>query len=161
MSELSAKQEKFCYEFSRLLNATQAAILAGYSEKTARQLGSQLLSNVNIQEKLAQIRLEYQQETKIDVAWVMNRFKEISDRCMTVEPVMKFDPVERQMVQETAPNEKGEEVGVYTFDSSGANKATEMLGKMIGAFEVDNSQKSKVIMPAQINLIGSPDTQAD
>jgi hypothetical protein len=36
----------------------------------------------------------------------------------------------------------GLESGEYQFDSSGANKATEMLGKMIGVFEIDNKQKA-------------------
>ena len=42
------KQQKFIDEYMADLNATQAAIRAGYSEKTAYSQGSRLLSNVEI-----------------------------------------------------------------------------------------------------------------
>lgn len=50
--ELTAKQEKFCYEYCLDFNATQAAIRAGYSETTARSIASQLLTKLNIQNKI-------------------------------------------------------------------------------------------------------------
>jgi phage terminase small subunit len=45
---VNAKQRKFCDEYLIDLNATQAAIRAGYSEKTARQVGQRLLTYVDI-----------------------------------------------------------------------------------------------------------------
>lgn len=42
---LNGKQQRFVVEYLKDLNATQAAIRAGYSEKTARQQGSALLSH--------------------------------------------------------------------------------------------------------------------
>lgn len=45
---MNAKQRKFCDEYLINLNATQAAIRAGYSEKTARQVGQRLLTYVDI-----------------------------------------------------------------------------------------------------------------
>ena len=50
--ELTDKQEKFCYEYCLDLNGTQAAIRAGYSENTARSIASQLLTKLNIQDKI-------------------------------------------------------------------------------------------------------------
>jgi phage terminase small subunit len=50
MQKLSAKQEQFCREYLVDLNATQAAIRAGYSPKTARSQGQRLLTNVDVQE---------------------------------------------------------------------------------------------------------------
>ena len=50
--ELTDKQEKFCYEYCMDFNATQAAIRAGYSENTARSIASQLLTKLNIQDKI-------------------------------------------------------------------------------------------------------------
>lgn len=47
---LNPKQQKFVLEYLKDLNATQAAIRAGYSKKTAMQQGSRLLSNVEIAE---------------------------------------------------------------------------------------------------------------
>lgn len=50
--KLTAKQERFVSEYLIDLNATQAAIRAGYSEKAANREGSRLLSNVDIAEAI-------------------------------------------------------------------------------------------------------------
>lgn len=47
--KLNAKQERFVHEYLVDLNATQAAIRTGYSQKTARQIGARLLSHVDVQ----------------------------------------------------------------------------------------------------------------
>lgn len=54
MAELNAKQEAFVAEYLVDFNATQAAIRAGYSESTARQQGSRLLSHADVQEAVAE-----------------------------------------------------------------------------------------------------------
>ena len=46
---MTEKQKRFCDEYLIDLNATQAAIRAGYSPNTAREQASRLLSNVNVQ----------------------------------------------------------------------------------------------------------------
>ena len=53
MSELTLKQRRFVIEYCVDENATQAAIRAGYSEDTARQIGSALLTKVDIQQAVA------------------------------------------------------------------------------------------------------------
>lgn len=53
--KLTDKQELFCREYLIDLNATQAAIRAGYKEKTAQQIGSQNLSKLVIQEKIQEL----------------------------------------------------------------------------------------------------------
>lgn len=50
MLKLTIKQNKFADEYIRLGNATQAAINAGYSKKTARQIGADNLSKDYIRE---------------------------------------------------------------------------------------------------------------
>lgn len=54
--ELTAKQEKFCYEYCMDFNATQAAIRAGYSEATARSIGCEILTKPNIQARIKQLQ---------------------------------------------------------------------------------------------------------
>lgn len=49
---LTAKQEKFIQEYLIDLNATQAAIRAGYSPRTANEQGARLLANVSIRDAL-------------------------------------------------------------------------------------------------------------
>lgn len=51
---LNLKQQRFVSEYLIDLNATQAAIRAGYSEKTAKQIGSRLLSHVDVAAAIAE-----------------------------------------------------------------------------------------------------------
>lgn len=59
---MNARQELFCEEYLKDMNATQAAIRAGYSEKTAYSQGQRLLKNVEIKNKLQEIREKIQDE---------------------------------------------------------------------------------------------------
>lgn len=52
MAKLSDKQKVFCDEYLIDLNATQAAIRAGYSPRTAKDIGTKLLNNIDIQKHM-------------------------------------------------------------------------------------------------------------
>jgi phage terminase small subunit len=135
--KLTDKQERFVKEYLIDLNATQAAIRAGYSERTANEQSSRLLANVSISTRIAEGKSTRAEKLDIDAEWVLKRLVSISDRCMQAEPVMTFSPTDKAMVH------KEDEAGnkLFQFDSTGANKATEMIGKHIGFFEKDNDQK--------------------
>lgn len=77
MSELKERQKRFCEYFIVSLNATQAAIKAGYSEKTAQEQSSRLLSSVMVQDYIAELNKERQQSTRIDAEYVLKRLVEI------------------------------------------------------------------------------------
>ncbi len=55
---LTPKQERFCREYLIDLNASQAAIRAGYSTKGAVSFGSQLLGNINIQKRINELKTQ-------------------------------------------------------------------------------------------------------
>jgi len=74
---LTDKQEMFCREYLIDLNATQAAIRAGYSEKTAQEQASRLLSNVMVQSRISELKAERNEEVGIDAAYVLKRLVEI------------------------------------------------------------------------------------
>lgn len=121
---LTEKMIRFCNEYLIDLNATQAAIRAGYSENSARQIGDENLSKPDIQAYLEVRRKEIQTRLELSQDWVLKRLKEISDRSMQAEPVLKWDYEEKEWV----------ETGEYQYDSAGANKATELIGKHLGMF---------------------------
>lgn len=56
---MTPRQEKFCVEYLIDLNATQAAIRAGYREKTAYSMGQRLLKNVEIKSRIKKMRDDY------------------------------------------------------------------------------------------------------
>ena len=58
MDNLTAKQQRFIKEYLLDLNATQAAIRAGYSKKTAQEQGSRLLSNVMVSSAIQEAQQE-------------------------------------------------------------------------------------------------------
>lgn len=142
MEALTDKQEAFCQQYLLDLNATQAAIRAGYSENTAQEQGSRLLSNVMVASRVRELMAGRADRVQVDADWVLGRLVEISNKCMEAKAVMVFDPVEKCMTQKQTP--EGELL--YEFDSIGANKATELIGKHLGFFGQHQKQKGKVTL---------------
>jgi phage terminase small subunit len=104
MSKLTPKQELFCTEYMIDLNATQAAIRAGYSKHTAKDIGCQNLAKLNINQKIGQLFEERLKKTKIDAEYVLIKSNELLIRCMAE--------------------------GV-DFNAAGAGKALDLIGKHI------------------------------
>lgn len=126
MSELTSKQLKFCEEYLVDLNATQAAIRAGYSEKTAKEIGCENLTKPNIAEKVAELKAQRSARVEITADYVISSLHKVAERCMQEESVRGQD---------------GEVTGEYKFEHSGANKSLELLGKHLGLF-VDRKELS-------------------
>lgn len=77
MAKLTDKQETFCQEYMVDLNATQAAIRAGYSEKTANRTASENLTKPDIQNRISELKSKRNERTKINADYVLNRLVEI------------------------------------------------------------------------------------
>ncbi|MFB6412796.1 terminase small subunit [Edwardsiella piscicida] len=77
MAKLTDKQELFAREYLKDLNATQAAIRAGYSVKTANEQAARLLANVSVQTLVAELKATRVEQTGIDAAYVLKRLVEI------------------------------------------------------------------------------------
>lgn len=77
MSKLTDKQEMFCREYLIDLNATQAAIRAGYSEKTAKETAYENLTKPHIADRIAELKSQRVEDTKISANYVLNRLVEI------------------------------------------------------------------------------------
>lgn len=134
---LNDRQQRFCEEYLIDLNGTQAAIRAGYSKKTAGQIAEKLLKIAEIHAYVSQKKAERSQRTEITADFVLTGLKEVAERCLQRVPVMEWDYESKTFRQKT--DEQGQ--GIWEFDSSGANRAFELLGKHVGIFERDNSQK--------------------
>lgn len=74
---LTAKQEAFVREYLVDLNATQAAIRAGYSVDTARQTGSENLTKPDIADAIAAAQAERAQRTNITADKVLEELAKI------------------------------------------------------------------------------------
>lgn len=116
---LTAKQQKFADEYLIDLNATQAAIRAGYSERTARQIGQQNLSKLDIQKYLTE-QMQHRQSATIASA----------------DEVLEYlTSVLRGTPQETSIVDEG---GVATVEIIPSTKerlrSAELLGKRYGLY---------------------------
>ncbi|WP_200781116.1 terminase small subunit [Klebsiella oxytoca] len=74
---LTDKQEMFCREYLIDLNATQAAIRAGYSAKTANRTASENLSKPDIKSRIAELKSQRNDLVGINATYVLNRLVEI------------------------------------------------------------------------------------
>lgn len=69
----------------------------------------------------------------VDATYVLKGLRNVADRCQQAVPVMVRQG--KGMVQKTEIDpETGEERGVWEFDSAGANRALELLGKHLSLF---------------------------
>ena len=75
---LNPKQKRFCDEYVIDLNATQSAIRAGYSEKTAGSQGQRLLQNVEIQTAINALNSKRSAKTGITAERVLSELGKIA-----------------------------------------------------------------------------------
>ena len=122
MGNLSNQRLLFTKEYIVDLNATQAAIRAGYSERTAKSQGQRLLTNVDVAAEIQILFDKRAEKVELNSEWVLRNLEKVANRCMTAEPVM-------------VKGDNGmEESGEYKFDSAGANKSLELIGKHLKLF---------------------------
>lgn len=79
-NQLTAKQSAFVAEYLIDLNATQAAIRAGYSKKTAKDIGCENLAKPNIQGAIEVAQVERQARTEINQDSVLKDIERIKDK---------------------------------------------------------------------------------
>ena len=151
------RQIKFVEEYIKSLNATDAAIKAGYSEKTARSQGSRLLTNVDIQKAIQQAKAEREERTKIDADYILKRLVEIDqmdvldimDDDGNVKPLRDWPKIWRQYISniETISMDDGEG-WLKKIKWPDKVKNLELLGRhvSVGAFKdkVEHSGKLEV-----------------
>lgn len=125
MPKLTDKQKEFVRQYLVDLNATQAAVRAGYSVKTAYRQGADLLQKTSIREAIEKAQAKRARRVEVTQDYVLSNLVEVVERTMQRAPV-----TDRKGEQVT--DEEGR--AVWTFDAKGANRALELLGKHLGIF---------------------------
>ncbi len=125
-TKMTAKQMRFCDEYLIDLNATQAAIRAGYSEKNARNIASENLAKPNIKEYIEARMAEKESSLIASQDEVLKYLTsvlrgETQSEVVVVESIGDFMSEARTMKK--APDEKER------------LKAAELLGKRYGLYK--------------------------
>lgn len=142
VDKLTIKQELFIREYLICLNATEAAIKAWYSEKTAEAIGKENLHKPLIKAALDKVLAKRTDKLDITWEWVLYQLKELVEKCTQTKPikkVVKYDKVideedENGKVKKRTETEYKEEEVIWEFDSAGANSALDKLGKYFKLF---------------------------
>ena len=116
MANLTAKQQRFCDEYLIDLNATQAAIRAGYSKKTAKQIGQENLTKLDIKNYIQERMEQKEKELIADSTEVMKYLTSVL-RGKSESSVLARDEIGADRVICKPPDEKER------------LKAAELLGK--------------------------------
>lgn len=130
MASSGDRWRMFAQEYLVDLNGTQAAIRAGYAPEAAGRDAHRLLRTKRVSAEVSRLMSERMERVKIDQDFVVSKLLEVSERCMQARPVMVWDRSEKRHVQDTDENGNS----IWTFDSTGANRALELLGKHLGIF---------------------------
>ena len=142
--KLTDKHEMFCREYLIDLNATQAAIRAGYSEKTAGTISVENMQKPLITEYISKLKSERSEVTKIDAEWVLNASVDLYNKCMEAEPLK---------------DQEGNDSGYAKFQPAGAGKALELIGKHVDVQayveKTSNETTLKVDAPLAERLTGA------
>lgn len=141
---LTEKQKRFVEEYLIDLNATQAAIRAGYSVKRASEIGYQLLQKTTVSHAISKAMAERSRRTGISQDRVLQELAKIAfvnatDVINMDEATIRGDANREDTAAiasvkvKTIPTESGEivEREVKTYDKI---KALELLGKHLGMF---------------------------
>lgn len=155
------RRELFCVEYVKTMNATQSAINAGYSPKTAKQQGSRLLTRVDVLSRVRELQQELLDKLPISVYWVLEQYIEIYNRCMQKHPVLEWSYDDKKYV----------ETGEWAFDAKGAQSALDSIGKYLGmqvnkhevngSFDTKNDPLSQILNQLQTDVSEEPENDKE
>jgi len=83
---LTAKQQRFVDEYMIDLNATQAALRAGYSEKTSYSIGQENLKKPEIAKEIEKRQQKHAEKAEMTVEWVLQQYRDIILGTKETEP---------------------------------------------------------------------------
>lgn len=166
--KLTEKQKKFCEEYLVDLNALQAAIRAGYSEKTAGAIGHENLNKPEIQLYIQARQKKLQSNTGITQERVLQEYARIAFADPrrfflddgSLREVTTLDDNEAAILSSIETEKEALKDGDKLVGETVTKKikfwdklkALEALGKHLGIFDKDNAQKKMELMLPTINI---------
>lgn len=155
---LTAKQQRFVAEYLVDLNATQAAVRAGYAKKGAKDQAYQLMQRLEISAAVAAGMEARNKRTQVDADYVLDRLTEIDQMDLAeihgddgkLLPIKQWPLLWRQMVKEVDMKS-----GKVKFHDK--LRALELIGKHVNV----NAFRENVQHSGSLNLTNLPDDELD
>jgi phage terminase small subunit len=152
---LTPKQAAFVQEYLIDLNATQAAIRAGYSVRTAQRLGSENLSKPLVADAVTAAMKARSQRTELSQDEVISGIRDTIGRCNQSEAVC--DASGKPVLVMTPA---GAVAPAYRFEPMAVLRGWELLGKHLGMFtnrhevngKLSEQQYGVLVVPATMTI---------
>lgn len=150
---MSPKQRRFCEEYVIDLNATQAAIRAGYSKKTANEQAARLLAKVSVHNLIADLQLQIADRNKLkadDVIqelralafWSINDFVKEGNKLQDISQLDRTTNKPVMGIKTKTTTFEGGESTTVELKLADKRAALVDLGRHLGIFKEDNEQKT-------------------
>lgn len=148
-TRLTEKQWRFIEEYPKDLNATQAAIRAGYSKRTAGEIGWENLKKPNIQARIAKKQKDAADAAQVEAADVLRHLKNIGFAQITdylsfdrnglkLRDSRRLTKAQRAAIAEvtetTTRTKHGRQRSTRKFRLHSKTQALEMLGRHLDLF---------------------------
>jgi phage terminase small subunit len=148
----NARHEIFASMVAEGKTATEAALIAGYSERSARKQGSRLQTYADIVRRIEELQARMSEKTVATTAltrtYVLERLHENMKRALQAEPVY---------------DNSGKPTGEYRYEGNVANRALELIGKEIGMFveqkKIQLGRLSEATPEQLLQLLGEIDDE--
>jgi len=152
----SEQKKRFIQEYLVDYNASQAALRAGYSPKTAHVQGARLIREPKIKAEIDAARGKLLKRVELSQEYVIENLREVAERCMQAAPVKdkKGNPVYIE-------NAQGEIVPAYVFNAASATRAFELLGKHMGMFSDTLKVTGDMKHSGSISFVNKPDAELE
>ena len=141
MAKLTDRQKRFCDEYLIDLNATQAAIRAGYSKNSAKQIGQENMTKPDLKEYIEKRMAEKEKELIADQNEVMRYLTAVMRREKTDSVVVTLNketsnyvPDENGTMRKQTIKEEVPQIVKIPAPLTASNKAAELLGKAYGIY---------------------------
>lgn len=125
MPKLTDKQKRFCEEYLIDLNATQAALRAGYSKRTAYSIGDENLKKPEIQNYLSELMKKRSERTGIKADDIINELKSVAFTETNITGKEKIKALELL----------GKHLGLFSNGGSDDSKVLEKLDEVLGGIK--------------------------
>lgn len=158
--QITDQQKKFCQEYMKDFNGTQAAIRAGYSKRTANEQAVRLLANISLQKYLETLKIKAADKNQELTERIKNELikigfsdiREYLDPDNTVKDISQMPSALTACIESIKKSETefgNEETGgtktSIQFKLHSKLDALEKLARYVGLYEADNKQRGAVI----------------